>query len=135
MFRISAKAFYDNRIADNALFLEQQLERLPREVLVEYNKIARKVALEPMPSGGTPFHVGTLRRSIVTDIRGDTAYVGWRAPYAARTNAGLNAYGRPVKLWTTPGTGGGFMERTKRIADTRIRGEIPQILRSLGLTK
>lgn len=134
MFRISAKAFFDNRTIDNALFLESIQRDLPREVLVEYNKIARAAALEPMPSGGTPFHHGGLRRSIVTDVRGDTAYVGWRVPYAASTNAGINMYGKRIQNWTTPGTGSRFMERTQIVADKRIRKEIPQILRRLGLT-
>jgi phage gpG-like protein len=134
MFRISAKAFFDNRTADNALFLDSIQENLPREVLVEYNKIARAAALEPMPSGGTPFRRGGLRRSIVTDVRGDTAYVGWRIPYAANTNAGVHSNGRKIQNWTTPNTGGGFMERTQTVADQRIQKEIPQILRKLGLT-
>lgn len=120
--RISARAFFDDKTADNNRLLFRAQTALPEEWLKRFRK--NVVAITPKDSGA-------LRRSIITQAIGTEANVGWRLPYARAQEYGGHDYPGQYKTYTTPGTGPYF----GRSAWQKTNREIPQIIRELGLTK
>lgn len=139
---LSAKAFFDDKTAHNTRLLIRGESAIPREWLKRFRKNV---------VGITPMKTGALRRSIITQQLGNTASVGWRAPYAKAQHDGGHTVPRTVKgpnrrdggfgiipagfyryrRYTTPGTG----PRFGSIAFQKTNAEMPAVLRELGLTK
>lgn len=139
---LSAKAYFDdNTVHNNRLLIRAQTE-IPRQWIVLYKKNV---------VGITPMKTGALRRSIITQVLGNTASVSWRAPYALAQHQGGHTVPRLVKgrrsdtgefgiipagsyryrNYTTPGTG----PRFGSIAFKATNAQMPGVLRGLGLTK
>lgn len=120
---MSAKAVFDN-----SLKYDQDLLRTSTAILPELWVTQFKKNVIPF----TPKETGALRRSIITQVSGNKAYIAWRLPYAKDQNEGVDSKtGRPYEHWTTPGTGPDFMGKAYR----KTYRDMQATIRSLGLTK
>lgn len=76
----------------------------------------------------TPKKRGNLRRDTLVEVKGNSGRVVWGKVYAAAQEKGV-IKGRPIRKYTTPGTG-------KSYAETGIRRALAQsssLLRKAGL--
>lgn len=139
---LSAKTFFEDGTANNTRTLLRAETMIPQEFVRLFKK--NVVAITPKKSG-------YLRRSIITQALGNTAQISWRAPYAKAQHEGGHTVPRMVKgtnqrdggfgiimpgsyrysKYTTPGTG----PRFGTIAFKATTAEMPEVMRSLGLTK
>lgn len=121
MLRMSAKAVFDDKMAQNELLITRSMTELPRMFVTQFKKNALPL---------TPKKTGALRRSIVTQVIGHQANVAWRLPYAVDQNAGMDQKtGRIYRNYTTPGTGPHFKDKAMNLT---IR-QIDPMFRELGL--
>lgn len=138
---LSAKAFFNDRIGDNITLIKQANTQLPAEFVKHYKKNVAPI---------TPMKTGALRRSIITQVLGTRAQIGWRAPYAMAQDDGGHTVPHAVKgpntrdggygtiaagfyrysRYTTPGTGPNFAHR----AFMQTVSEMPSVYRELGMT-
>lgn len=123
MLRMSAKAVFNDHMAENELLITRSMTELPRMFVTQFKK-------NVIPF--TPKDTGALRRSIVTQVIGKKANIAWRLPYAIDQNEGVDQKtGRVYRNYTTPGTGPHFKD--KALAMT-IK-QVDPMFRELGLTK
>lgn len=94
---------------------------------------AASMAVTPFNKGAL---VGSAKEKIITHkntVNGELSYGGGSVDYAARIHEGLNAWGTPVKKWTTPGTGAGYLSNPLKNREFAIYAVISgAIRRSLG---
>lgn len=76
---ISAKTFFADTPVKRIKLIHQQTNMYPEAYRRLFLGNARKIA---------PIKSSALRRSIVTQVLGDTVSIGWRVPYAAAVDAG-----------------------------------------------
>lgn len=138
---LSAKAYFNPARIDLKKDLYRRAEtQLPEEFVRNYKR--NVVAI-------TPRKTGALRRSIIANVSGGRAEIGWRIPYAMAQDKGghtvaskrvVNIDGQFVTLkpgfyrysnYTTPGTGPNFATT----AFMATRAQMPLVYRQLGLTK
>lgn len=121
MLRMSAKAVFDDKLAEDELLITRSVTELPRMFVTQYRKNVAPI---------TPKKTGALRRSIVTQVLGNQANIGWRLPYAIDQNQGFDSKtGAPYKNYTTPGTGPRFKDKALELT---IR-QVDPMFRELGL--
>lgn len=121
MFRMSAKAVFDDKLAADELLITEAASNLPRMFTVQYRRNVLPL---------TPRKTGALRRSIVTQAIGHTAKIAWRLDYAIDQNLGVDQKtGTVYKHWTTPGTGPGFKDKALALT---IR-QLDPMFREVGL--
>ena len=121
MLRMSAKAVFDDKMAENELLITRSVVTLPKMFVTQYRK-----NVAPL----TPYKTGALRRSIVTQVMGNRANIAWRLPYAIDQNEGVDQKtGRVYRNYTTPGTGPKFKDKAFELT---IR-QIDPMFRELGL--
>lgn len=103
MLRMSAKAVFDDKLAEDELLITRAAVNLPKMFVTQYKKNVLPL---------TPRRSGALRRSIVTSAVGHTAQIGWRLPYAIDQDLGVDQKsGRVYRNYTTPGTGPHFKDK------------------------
>jgi len=137
---ISAKSFFEDNTANNAVLIRQAETAIPEEFIKLFKKNVVNI---------TPKKTGALRRSIITQVLGNKAQIGWRSPYAVPQNNGghtvrsrrvVNIGGQFVTLkpkfyrystYTTPGTGPNFAQTAFRAT----REQMPEALRARGVTR
>jgi hypothetical protein len=121
MFRISAKAVFDDHLAADELLITEAATNLPKMFTTQYRRNVLPL---------TPRKTGALRRSIVTQAIGHTAKIAWRLDYAIDQNLGVDQKtGRVYRHWTTPGTGPGFKDKALALT---IR-QLDPMFREVGL--
>lgn len=137
---ISAKVFFDDHTQDNIRLLIRAETELPLEWVKTFKRIVAPL---------TPIDTGYLRRSIITQVLGNTATVGWRAPYALVQNYGRHTVDRNIITKTQYNSGFGLIPggRTytnyvyrkgggKNFAEKAARlthNEVPAMWRKIGL--
>lgn len=120
---MSAKAVFDDHMAENELLITRSMVELPQMFVTQFKK-------NVIPF--TPKDTGALRRSIVTQVLGNEARIGWRLPYAVDQDEGVDQKtGHVYSHWTTPGTGPHFKDK----AFTATIKQIDPMFRELGLVK
>lgn len=123
MIRMSAKAVFDNNLKEDELLITRAVSNLPKMFAAQYRRNVAPI---------TPKKSGALRRSIITQVSGKHANIGWRLPYAKDQNEGVDSVtGRVYRNYTTPGTGPHF----KDIALAMTIRQLDPMFRETGLTK
>lgn len=129
---VTAKVFFDDKTANN-IKLIREFDNVPADFVRLYKKHVAPI---------TPVRTGWLRRSIMTQVLGNTAKIGWRATYAAAQNEGGHTQEHYVRGWNMrdggmstikPGTyryprGKGFADRAAVLAELELDKEISRKL-------
>lgn len=123
MLRMSAKAVFDDKLAEDELLITRSMTELPQMFVTQFKK-------NVIPF--TPFKTGALRRSIVTQVIGHQANIAWRLPYAVDQDEGVDQKtGRVYRNYTTPGTGAHFKDKALAMTIQQV----DPMFRELGLVK
>ena len=121
MLRMSAKATFDGRYKKDIRLITEAISNTAPQFAKRYRANVVNI---------TPKKTSALRRSIVTQVIGHVAKIGWRLPYAIDQNLGRDRKtGVRYKHWTTPNTGPGFKD--KALAATMR--ELDPMFREMGI--
>lgn len=86
--QILANTEFDDKTDVNSLLVFKVQHLVPEEFRNEYYKAVTKY---------TPAKTFRLRRSIRSQVLGNTATIWWQAPYAAAQNVGHHTVNKPIK--------------------------------------